>query len=86
MNNIHESRLTAIRYHVPGAVVLLLIGVAMVATGFTGYYAGDRVATFVMSLTIAVVIMLVIDLDRPASGLIRVPVQALIDAQQAVQP
>jgi hypothetical protein len=33
-----------------------------------------------------VVIMLVIDLDRPASGLIRVPVQALIDAQQAIPP
>jgi hypothetical protein len=48
--------------------------------------AQKPVATFVMSLTIAVVIMLVIDLDRPASGLIRVPVQALIDAQQAIPP
>ena len=86
MNNIHESRLTALRYHVPGAVTILVIVVAMVATGFTGYYAGDRVATFVMSLTIAVVILLVIDLDRPASGLIRVPVQALIDTQQAIPP
>jgi hypothetical protein len=42
MNNIHESRLTALRYHVPGAVTALLIAVAMVATGFTGYHAGDR--------------------------------------------
>jgi hypothetical protein len=83
MNNIHESRLTALRYHVPGAVTGLLIAVAMVAAGFTGYYASDRAATFVMSLTIALVIMLVIDLDRPG-GLIWVPVQALIDAQQAI--
>jgi hypothetical protein len=36
MNNIHESRLTALRYHVPGAVMFVLIGVAMVAMGFTG--------------------------------------------------
>jgi hypothetical protein len=86
MSNVRQNRLTALRYHVPGAVTLLLIAVAMVATGFTGYYAGDRVATFVMSLTIAVVIMLVIDLDRPASGLVRVPVQALIDVQQAIPP
>jgi hypothetical protein len=86
MNNIHESRLTALRYHVPGAVTALLIAVAMVATRFAGYYAGDRVATFIMSLTIAVVILLVIDLDRPASGLIRVPVQALVDTQQAMPP
>jgi hypothetical protein len=39
-----------------------------------------------MSLIIAVVILLVIDLDRPAGGLIRVPVQALIDTQQAIPP
>jgi hypothetical protein len=43
------------------------------------------VATLLMSLTIAVVIMLVIDLDRPARGLIQVPVQALIDAQQGIR-
>jgi hypothetical protein len=43
-----------------------------------------RVATLIMSLTIAVVIMLVIDLDRPARGLIQVPVRALVDVQQGI--
>jgi len=38
--------------------------------------------TLIMPLTIAVVIMLVVDLDRPERGLIQVPVQPLIDAQQ----
>ena len=89
MNNIHERRLTALRYHIPEAVIFLLIVVAMVATGFTGYHAGarssrGRVATLIMSLTIAVVIMLVIDLDRPARGLIQVPVRALVDVQQGI--
>jgi hypothetical protein len=37
-----------------------------------------------MSLTIAVVIMLVIDLDRPVRGLIQVPVRALVDVQQGI--
>ncbi len=91
MNNIHERRLTALRYHVPGAVMFMLIGVAMVAMGFTGYQAGmtesrRRVATLIMSLTVAVVIMLVVDLDRPARGLIQVPVQALVDAAQGIRP
>ena len=91
MNNIHASRLTALRYRVPGAVMFLLVLVAMVATGFTGYYAGargthGRMATILMSLTIAVVIMLVVDLDRPERGLIQVPVQPLIDAQQGIPP
>ena len=73
MNNIQENRLTALRNHVPGVVMFLLVAVAMVATGFAGYHAAARgsharVVTFIMSLTIASVIMLVIDLDRPARG------------------
>jgi hypothetical protein len=89
MNNIHERRLTALRYHVPGAVMFLLVGVAMVAMGFTGYHVGlkvshGRVATWIMAITVAVVIMLVVDLDRPVRGLIRVPVQALVDAEQSI--
>ncbi len=89
MNNIHERRLTALRYHVPSAVMFMLIGVAMVAMGFTGYQAGVAgtrrpQATLIMSLTVAVVIMLVVDLDRPARGLIEVPVAPLIDAAQGM--
>jgi hypothetical protein len=91
MNNIQENRLTALRNHVPGVVMFLLIAVAMVATGFAGYHAAARgsharVVTFIMSLTIASVIMLVIDLDRPARGVIQVTVQPLIDAQQRIPP
>ena len=91
MNNIHERRLTALHYHVPGAVMYLLVGVAMVAMGFTGYHTGAmglgrRVAVLMMSITVAVVIMLVVDLDRPTRGLIVVPVQPLVDAAQGIPP
>jgi hypothetical protein len=37
-----------------------------------------------MFITVAVPIMLVVDLDRPSRGLIVVPVQPLIDAAQAI--
>ena len=40
MNNIHERRLTSLRYHIPAAVMFMLLGVAIVAMGFTGYNAG----------------------------------------------
>ena len=91
MNNIHESRLTALRYRVPDAVMFMLIGVAMVAMGLTGYHAGarairGRVVTLIMSLMVAVVIMLTVDLDRPARGLITVSVQPLTDAAQGIPP
>jgi hypothetical protein len=91
MNNIHERRVTALNQHVPGAVMFLLVGVAMVAMGFTGYHTGAmglgrRVAALIMSITVAVVIMLIVDLDRPSRGLILVPVQPLVDAAQGIPP
>jgi len=89
VNNIHERRLTALRYRVPGGVMWLLLGVAMVAMGFTGYQSGlagvrRPGATLIMSAMVAVVMLFVVDLDRPARGLIQVPVQALVDAQQSM--
>jgi hypothetical protein len=89
MNSIHESRMTALRAHVPSEVTVMLIGAAMVALGFAGYNTGlagarRRVPLFVMSATVALLIMLIVDLDRPYEGLIRVPVQALIDAAQGI--
>jgi hypothetical protein len=89
MNNIHERRLTAIRYHVPIEVTMLVVAIGMVAMGFTGYHAGvaggrRRVANLIMSVTVAVLIMLVVDLDRPYRGLIQVPNQPLLDAAEGI--
>ena len=91
LTNIHEARVTALRYRVPSEVLLALLGVAMVGLGFAGYNsaaAGSRFpgATVVMSITIAALLMVIMDLDRPNSGLIRIPVQPLIDAAQSIPP
>jgi hypothetical protein len=45
-----------------------------------------RLGILIMAVTIAVVIVGVIDLDQPARGLIRVPVQTLIDVAKEIQP
>ncbi len=89
MNNVHESRLTAIRYRIPGEVMMMLLGVAMVAMALTGFHSGVRgarrpVATLLMATTVGVVMTLVADLDRPARGFIQVPVQPLIDTANAL--
>jgi hypothetical protein len=91
MNNVQERRITALRAHVPEAVVFALMGVAVVAMGFAGYNAGvtgarRRLPNLLMSVTVAALIVLVIDLDRPNDGLIHVPVQALVDAAHAIPP
>ena len=89
MNNIHERRVTALRYHVPSAVMVVLVGVTMLVIGFTGYHAGVTDAQrqgsiVVLAVMVAGVIMLVVDLDRPTRGLVQVPTTALEDAVQGM--
>jgi hypothetical protein len=89
MNNTHERRITALRYHVPVPVLFTLIGIAIVAMGFAGFNAGATGARrllphMIMSVTVAVLIVLVVDLDSPNQGLIHVPVQSLVDALHAI--
>jgi hypothetical protein len=91
MNNIHESRLMALRYHVPPEVSFMLIGVAIIAMAFTGYQAGaramrGRVATLMMSLMLTGVIMLILDVDRPTRGGVNVSVEPLADAAHGLPP
>lgn len=84
VNNVHEKRITELLYTVPVEIILMLLGVSMVALGFTGYNSGAlgakrRAADLIMSLTVALLVMLVIDLDRPTRGLIMVPIRPLQD-------
>ena len=91
MTKLQEARLTAHRYHVPDAVYLTLLGVAVVAIGFTGYQAGLsgtklRAANLTMAVTLAIVTVLVVDLDQPARGLIQLPTQALVEVTKDIHP
>jgi hypothetical protein len=90
MAKIQERRLYALRYYVPNAFVLMLLGVAMVAVGFIGYHPGltqtrPRLGTLIMAVTVAIVIVGVVDLDQPSRGLIRAPVQPLVDVAKEIQ-
>ena len=87
--NIAEARVTALRNHVPGVVLLALIGIAMVSLGFAGWSATlggfDRyIGLSITAVTIALLIALTIDLDRPNRGSVEVSKQPLIDALHAI--
>jgi hypothetical protein len=91
MTRIQERRLISMHYYVPSAILLMLLGLAIVAIGFTGYQSAltrshVHAATVIMAVTIAIVIVLVVDLDQPARGFIRVPTQALVDVANEIQP
>ena len=88
-NNIAEKRLTALRNHIPVIVLVMLAGTAIIAMAFTGYSAGvsaahRRIATAIMSLLLAFLIVTTQDLARPDRGAIKISTQPLIDALAAI--
>lgn len=82
--DMHERRITGLRGRVPAVVFVMLHGVALVALGFTGLSDGaqggrHRGAIVLMAGMLALVLMLVADLDAPQRGFITVSQQPLLD-------
>ena len=91
MNNMGEKRITALRNHVPVVISFMLGGTALVAMGFAGYGAGvsgakRRYAHAIMTVLIAALITLMLDLQRPDRGTIEVPTRPLEDTLAAFPP
>ena len=88
--DLDESRLHALRSHVPGAAWLLVLTISAVACYVTGYAAGSNgtrsaLATISLPVLIAIVITLVADLDRPRRGIIGISNKPLLDLQQSIR-
>jgi hypothetical protein len=89
MIDSQAKRLSGLRNRVPNLVFLMLFAIAAVAAGFGGYASGiepthSRVPIYLMGSLVCVIIMLILDLDRPASGFIVNNQQAMIDAAEAI--
>lgn len=87
--DFNEKRHITNRNHVPEVAFLLLFALSAVAVGFMGYGAGligtrQRIPNAIIALSIAVVIMMIADLDRPKRGLITVDQQALTDVRDSL--
>ena len=72
-----EKRRVALENHVPEAVIALLFAVAAVALGITAYGCGlSRQRRFrsnaVFAVTIALVLTVILDIDRPRRGVVQV--------------
>jgi hypothetical protein len=82
-----DRRDAALDDHVPEGVLLALFFGATLCVGILGYGAGlgssrTLFAMLALSVLIAVIVLLIVDLDRPRHRLIRVGEQGLIDLRQ----
>jgi hypothetical protein len=74
---------------VPETIVLILLGAFLVATAILGYASGvtghrPSLVAYILVAMIVVVVFIIIDLDRPRRGLIRVSQASLTDLQAAM--
>lgn len=83
------TRNAALNRQVPEIVLLLMFATIVLSTATLGYasgIAGHRVtlAAFVLLILIALVVYLIIDLDRPRRGVIQVSHESMLSLQQTI--
>ena len=83
MINVNEKRRAALESHVPEVVLNLLFIVAVGAMGFIAYGYGltgrrRHGSTAIFALLIALVLTIIVDLDQPRTGLIRVSEEGML--------
>jgi hypothetical protein len=83
------KRLAAVRNPIPNIVLLGLFFIAAVAGGFAGYASGldaqrTRLPVFIMGCLVAMVIIVIFDLDRPTSGFITTNQQPMVDTAASI--
>jgi hypothetical protein len=88
--DLYAKRLTALENHVPQIILVLLYSVALVANGLIGYGCGlgerrNFFVTLMAAMLIAVVILVIVDLDRPRRGLIRVGQERMLDLHHSLE-
>lgn len=87
--DLEGVQMRAVENHVPVAV-LILLGIAAIASallmGLVNGHAGQRnlFATTTMTVLLALVILIIIDLDRPRIGLITLGHQSLLELRDSL--
>ncbi len=87
----HQRLLLRERTRIPGAFWAVLYLVAVLGLGAMGYHCGvsGTVRSPVMitvALAFSIVIVLIVDVDRPAEGLVVTNQQAMVDVRAAMTP
>jgi hypothetical protein len=88
--DVSEERVTAFYSNVPEPILGLLVVVSCGAMGFVGYgcgLAGRRrlTSTIVFSLLSVLVLLIVLDVDRPREGLIQVSQGSMLRLQESIR-
>ena len=90
MIDLSETQVTIFANHVPEDILLLLLIMSTITVAMVAFLNGkggkhQRLFTIILAATIALTIFIVLDLDRPQRGLIRVGVGSVERAQAMIE-
>lgn len=85
----HERKTIALHYRIPPAILVILGFMTFIAMLLLGYQLGlsgkdSKVLNLFLGLTFALVIWLILVLDRPELGIAKINQQPLMDLQQEI--
>jgi hypothetical protein len=88
--DLHAARLAAMKNRVPEVIIVLIFIVSIVTLSLIGYALGmfqhrSFIPTLMALILIAIIIVAIIDLDAPRSGLIRISQESMIKLQQSLK-
>lgn len=88
--DLHAARLAAMKNRVPEVIIDLIFVAAIISLGLIGYTLGitqhhSLIPTLMALFLIVIIIGVIIDLDRPRRGLIRVSQESMIQLQQNIK-
>jgi len=89
MIDVHGIRVAALRNHVPEPIFWALVLISTLAVWIGSYAAGlararQRALRVALAVLFATLITLVADLDRPRTGVIQTPQEAMFDLQRTI--
>lgn len=87
MNDLRAGRNAMLANHIPESALYLLVIVAALSIAFVGYGFGvsrlrGRPTLTTLCVVTTLVIIVILDVDRPRRGLIRISQESLIEVQQ----
>ncbi|MCE5324356.1 hypothetical protein LLG46_13735 [bacterium] len=87
--DLYSARVAAFRNRVPDSVLWILAFIAIAGLAITGYSFGlsgqrDWIVLGLVSVLVAAVIIMIVDLDRPQTGPTKVSQQSMIDLRDSL--
>lgn len=88
--DLQDTRMALIKNRVPEVIIDLIFISAMITIGLIGYAVGlthkrNLIPTLMMIVLITIIFAVIIDLDRPRRGLIRVSQESMIQLQESIK-